>query len=134
MKITKDLNPPELDYWVAKAEGLKPEYIFSGRKEAKNRAFVLAVDPEGKLTHGKIRYQPSANWFQSGPIIERGEIRISCADDKRWWAERRMGLDGKQGFCTSFDKAFVEIGPTPLIAAMRAYVSSKFGEKVDEEY
>lgn len=58
----------------------------------------------------------SSNWAQGGPIIERHIFRLEDYGDE-WEAE---------GFCDIGTH-----GPTPLIAAMRAYVTSKLGDEVD---
>jgi len=65
--------------------------------------------------------QPSTAWEHGGPIIERERITLEFLDGE-WcaWAQSPQGADGRDGR-----------GQTPLIAAMRAYVSSKFGEMVD---
>ena len=59
-------------------------------------------------------YTPSTDWAQGGPIIEREELSFFKLSDDRGWA---AGLSD---------------GPTPLIAAMRAYVRFVMGEG-DEE-
>lgn len=71
---------------------------------------------------------PSRNWSDGGPIIERERICIErcqgtwsarIADDDDWFkAAHQSGRP-------------IEDGPTPLIAAMRAYVVSKFGDEVE---
>lgn len=131
-----ELNPPELDFWVAEAEGYrvgpsKVDYDLWNLYD-KTDWCVGVITKSSPHNRDTMVWAPSTDWSQGGPIIEKGEIRIRCADDKKWWAERRMGLNGKQGFCTSFDTAFVQIGPTPLIAAMRVRVSSKYGEDIDD--
>lgn len=65
-------------------------------------------------------FAPSSVWNHGGPIIERERITITSNMDHGWTA-----LCGCPADC-------VEVGATPLIAAMRAYVSSKFGEEVPE--
>ena len=68
-------------------------------------------------------YSPSTNWDQGGPIIERKKIDIMYDySDKEWSAEADTGepepfmwVEGR--------------GPTPLIAAMRAHVASKYDDK-----
>lgn len=69
---------------------------------------------------------PSTSWADGGPIIERERIEPAWDDIKeRWYAQLvhsalasgRQRSDG--------------IGPTLLIAAMRAYVASKFGDEVE---
>lgn len=111
MKVS-ELEGSDLDYWVAKAEGL---------------ALPSNAKPDDLLfssLHGGI-YHPSTNWLQGGPLIERERIKLLPAFDwsgneNGWNAFVRWQEDGRNG-------------PTPLIAAMRAFVASKFGEEVDDE-
>ena len=66
----------------------------------------------------------STDWCQGGPIIEREKIGFwlfADADnspDEVWMSE-----------CKS--PPSTAHGPTPLIAAMRCYVSSKLGDEVE---
>lgn len=64
----------------------------------------------------KYVYEPSTNWAQGGPIIEREEISL--------WTEGYTAWEATSGGCQ-------EWGSTPLIAAMRCYVASKLGDEVD---
>ena len=81
-------------------------------------------------------FHPSTNWAHGGPIIERGGINVRwCVREKdgslsRWWAEiSKVIVDPltkkKRG------EKIIELGPTPLIAAMRCYVASKLGDMVE---
>lgn len=67
---------------------------------------------------------PSQAWSVGGPIIERERIETRF-DVDQWHSvlEHPARADGVQ---RSFQS-----GPTPLVAAMRAYVVSKFGETVE---
>jgi len=69
---------------------------------------------------GVIRcaFEPSENWAQGGPIIERENIALYPHGDGTYEAE--VFLNPKRG-----------AGPTPLIAAMRCYVASKLGNEVE---
>lgn len=61
----------------------------------------------------------SASWEHGGPIIEREKIHVfhgGVASEMAWQAYAHRGAGA---------------GPTPLIAAMRAFVASKFGEEDD---
>ena len=63
----------------------------------------------------------STDWAQGGPIIEREWLDITpwpneSDEDLRWQCKQHDSID-----CVAF-------GPTPLIAAMRCYVASKFGD------
>ena len=64
-------------------------------------------------------WQPSENWEQGGPIIERETIDIE-------WT----GIPGAQFFC-AIQGEHEQSGDTPLVAAMRCYVESKLGDEVE---
>jgi hypothetical protein len=100
-----ELTGAALDWAVAKCEdiGLGPRgsvvYYFEG-------------DP--------AMWQPSTDWAQGGPIIEREGIRIVKVAQGVWGAVYSSGNVGREHFAK-----------TPLIAAMRCYVASKLGDEVD---
>lgn len=102
---TSELTGVMLDYWVARAEGLE-----CGVGPASNAPDkVCGV----KLSTGWFfPWSPSTDWAIGGPIIERE--RIGLEDEGLHWS------------------AGVESALTPLIAAMRAYVGSKFGDEVPD--
>lgn len=106
MKVA-ELQGAELDYWVAKAERFEAE-IFRGYCFARS-----GLEP------GKPNWTPSTDWKQAGPIIEREQIWL-------FW--------NGNGTCTASVREHVSAfdGPTPLVAAMRAYVASKFGDEVSQ--
>lgn len=57
------------------------------------------------------------DWAQGGPIIEREELSgLKCYGKNDW------GCNNGDIFCE---------GPTPLIAAMRCYVTCKLGDEVE---
>ena len=73
-----------------------------------------------------LHWRPSADWDQGGPIIERERIGTGFCESGpfagKWFGQyddERLG-----GNCH-------QIGDSPLIAAMRAYVASRFGEEVE---
>ena len=69
-------------------------------------------------------YKPSTDWAQGGPIIEREKISIMEECNGTWM--------GSIGGCTDLDMPlYQEHGPTPLIATMRCYVTSKLGEEIE---
>lgn len=116
MKIkTSELIDAELDWAVAKCEGFKYELYEHNRKKWENGL------------HRPQHWQPSTNWAQGGPIIEREEIgtkrRAPCMKGEEWEA---MGSITAKGAGYRY-----AIGPTPLIAAMRCYVASKLGDEID---
>lgn len=69
---------------------------------------------------GHYTYKPSTDWSQGGPIIEREEISLDRVTSALWVATRIEG----SSVCESD-------GPTQLVAAMRCYVKSQFGDEVD---
>ena len=64
-------------------------------------------------------FNPSVDWRQGGPIIEREGIRLHRSVTGQWWA-------GPES-----DPHRPVAGLTPLIAAMRCYVASELGDEVD---
>ena len=61
------------------------------------------------------------DWLTGGPIIEREGISVSHSIEGDW-----MGY-----YTIDFDMRDVSRGPTPLVAAMRCFVSSKLGDEVE---
>jgi hypothetical protein len=110
MKVkTSELAGIQLDWAVAKAEGISLTYNFPG----------YAYTPPGKRT--LYKWTPTTNWKQGGPIIEREHMDLSY----------RYG--GREDWSSWTDERQEEVyeGPTPLIAAMRCYVASKLGDEVE---
>ena len=73
-------------------------------------------------------YEPSTNWSQGGPIIERELIGIErcihAGEYHGWRALKDYPFDASVPEETTW-------GETPLIAAMRCYVASKLGDEVE---
>ena len=90
-KITASLIGASLDLAVAKASGL--------------------YAPEPWISN------PSTDWAQGGPLIEREGITTAPDDEGEWVAHQ--------------DGQFVSFGATILIAAMRCFVASKLGDEVE---
>lgn len=130
-----------LDAAVAKAEGhevrLAPERPGSGGPlvcwQVRTASYVRELYPPSEA------FEPSTEWAHGGPLVERERIVVvptakTCA--AFYPVEYRVGETDPTG---ALDSKFVHFdrlhswstGPTPLIAAMRAYVASKFGEEVD---
>lgn len=65
----------------------------------------------------------SSKWMLAGPIIERERITLSAVIGGQWAAYKDPQASN------SFD----QYGSTPLEAAMRCYVASKFGDEVPDE-
>ena len=115
MKIkTKDLIGHALNYAVAVGEKYKP-----------HAAATLVIM--------KI-YAPSTRWDQGGPIIEEDIFKLFRNVGGSWTAQIKKRVpyysptyDADIGA----DEILSKAGPTPLIAAMRCYVTSKFGDEIE---
>jgi hypothetical protein len=102
---TNELTGPALDWAVAAADNLLPKHI--------SFDFTLT---HPLVLDGIQSYGPSFIWSQGGPIIEREKICLSAWGLITWKA---IAVEHSQ------------FGDTPLIAAMRCYVSSKLGDEID---
>lgn len=74
----------------------------------------------------------STNWALGGPIIEDEGIDIHRVNSSmwsaRWWPDNSgMVKNPAQRFRHNIQMD----GPTPLIAAMRCYVTSKLGDEIE---
>jgi hypothetical protein len=67
-------------------------------------------------------FEPSENWADGGPIIEREKIGLK-------YTER--GMEFVAWVNGELSTVHDHYGPTPLIAAMRCYVASKMGDEIE---
>jgi len=122
---TAELTGALLDYWVARAEGLE-----TPRMATRTGYEQIPGDPVGCRVGGGLgfAFQPSTNWAQGGPIVEREGIALKLDKYGLWHGEIWRGRIGDA------DHLFrSECGKTHLEAAMRAYVSIKFCDTVPDE-
>lgn len=124
MKVS-ELSGALLDYWTGRAE----RAAFVGRiveyTDGKTYCVVPAgVCGENGWTDQRI-YSPSSDWAVGGPIIERENGAIM-----RETFPSRVVYHAQMGNGVT---RFMISGPTHLIAAMRAFVGSKFGAEVPDE-
>ena len=91
----------QLDWLVAKCEG---DWVLA-------LAYFLPNHSLGRMNF-------STNWPQSGPLVEREGISIVFHEQGHWTASNLHGT-----VCGE--------GPTPLIATMRCYVTSKLGDTAE---
>ena len=113
MKIkTNQLTGAALDWAVAEAGGV-PIY--------RRGVTMTRMDMDGQHY-----WQPSTDWAQGGPIIERERMTVEFFEDGNY-------PGGGAWLSTHIIRPYFneEIGPTPLIAAMRCYVASKLGDEVE---
>ena len=114
---------------VSEATNIQLDWLVAKAQEA-----IELEDEDGKYwvvgnkflsyRHG---YHPSEAWINGGPIIERERIslkeNVPAYPDNLWNAFPSITAKGagwKWG-----------VGPTPLIAAMRCFVMSKLGNRVE---
>ncbi len=112
---TSELIGAQLDWAVAVAEGKHADV----NKDWGN-AFINDLG-RCSISHrnwnGAKYFEPSKNWGHGGPIIDREKLGLMPISDASW---RAGDVDGANGYGTS-----------PLIAAMRCYVTSKLGAQVE---
>jgi hypothetical protein len=114
---TSELSGRALDWAVAYAK-------FGG--ESVNlrihRGFVSLPLPLPTNIHSRVQsrmYSPSMRWTQGGPIIETELIDVFSTSNGTSW-------------CAQTDtRVFTAYGRTPLIAAMRCYISKRLGDYVE---
>jgi hypothetical protein len=66
-----------------------------------------------------VSWDPSTNWNQGGPIIDREKIRLDPRESY-WHAQMWENSEVEAKYA-----------PTALIAAMRCYVASKYGDSIE---
>ncbi len=123
---TSELTKHALNWAVAQAEGDRVYRPRLGRpsdwdKEAwladgSDDRWVVRVQNPNVAHFVDWTYNPSGDWMQGGPIVEREHIAL--------WSEGYDWEAKRYGQHESW-------GETPLIAAMRCYVASKLGDEVD---
>jgi hypothetical protein len=118
---TSDLSGTLLDYWVAHAEGFDP---IDGRTIPKGE-FMWKARRAVSGSVGWMSHKFSRDWTLGGPIIERENLLVAPnGTPGSGWHSR---VKTTAGFLSD-----ESLGPTPLVAAMRAYVASKYGDEVPD--
>ena len=130
MKIkTSELINAPLDWAVGTCQGhnVKPwhTYRFLGtpKQEIVDRRVTIGERDE----FGQLTYCPSSDWATGGPIIEQENMTLMFDEDGQTYSAyvslfRQRGMSNRTRWSN---------GSTPLIAAMRCLVASKFGDTVD---
>lgn len=107
-----ELSGAVLDWAVAKCEKIEFETVDS----------FLAYYEDGIFNY-------STNWARGGPIIEREMIQLTLhcmVNPLHGWAALRS-FDEDDDVCALHRMR----GKTPLLAAMRCYVASRLGDKIE---
>jgi hypothetical protein len=133
---TSELTGAALDWAVGVAEGMQwqnddPEVGFYHHRDHQyrnDRLVLKDLDYAIMDDWGLTLYSPSTDWAQAGPIIEQERLTLNY--------ENLYGTGQSMAYYlrTLFDEetdGWQQTGPTPLIAAMRCYVTHKLGNEVD---
>jgi hypothetical protein len=115
MEMT-ELEGTQLDFWVAKAEGMNPTPGVTLHDRKFSWSAVV-----GLRERGPSDFRFSTDWAVGGPIIEREKIMVAW-NDGHWIAGVTAHVESNGGV--------IHKGPTPLVAAMRAYVAAKLGTEI----
>jgi hypothetical protein len=119
------LDGPLLDAAIAKAEGHNFR-VFSEAASPIGRPLTIAWRQH--YTEGDAdEFEASSDWAVGGPIIERERISVIRARDQDDW-EAYVNMPT---IIELDDEPPIARGPTPLVAAMRAYLVSKVGEEIE---
>ncbi|WP_374710564.1 phage protein NinX family protein [Massilia pseudoviolaceinigra] len=116
--LVSNLLGADLDYWIARACGTPPEHLRI--ETVPGTDSCICIDLSGPIP---TSFDPSTNWDVGGPIIKA--VKIGLAPP--------TGLHGWQAFMISRLPSMAPrtmFGATPLIASMRAYVASIYGDIV----
>lgn len=121
--MVRELDGALLDAAVAKAEGWHrhewesvDDFEWRGAAQPSCALGCLEAGPE---------YSPSTDWAYGGPIIERE--RIQATPTRFGWVASCGVRCNRSASVTVADS----LGPTALIAAMRAYVASRLDEEIE---
>lgn len=138
MKVS-ELEGALLDAWVVKALGAYRgpyQLVKDGRPEKNCLIFPGGVP--FRATTGNL--MPSSDWSHGGPIIESERIDVSLTwgygvSDAPWYEASLSSHEWPEGYAERMkEPRFATFeGPTLLVAAMRAFVASKYGEEVPDE-
>lgn len=140
MKVA-ELSGVDLDYWVAKAMDLPL------RGDVWHGDGVFVGHGSGDLSP----FAPSTDWTAGGPLIESNQVFLSPPHSKHvsgglaagWRTEndwtatvsarvRTYREPGDEGWVKDQGRVGRGAGATPLIAAMRAIVTSVYGREVPD--
>jgi Protein of unknown function (DUF2591) len=120
-----ELEGALLDAAVAKAEGWKFEIRKNGEI-----GYCFAAIPD----LGLVCFWPSSSWDDGMPIVERECIALIPPEPiVSVEAERAAGMQPSPWLSWQWGDPARRMshGPTPLVAGMRSYVASRFGEEVE---
>lgn len=126
-----EASGPVLDWLVGVVNNTPNLHLVA--KPGKLCVYGALPMPSGELLDWP--FQPSTDWAQGGPIIEREGIntfkynKLDESETDKWCGHKIVKRTDWRG--DSLSVAVAMDGPTPLIAAMRCYVTSKLGEEIE---
>jgi len=118
---TSELTGAALDWAVAKIEGVDVNVDNLYDPPTPHGAVLRLGNDDGDEEY---LYQPSTDWAQGGPIIERESMALHMEAPREWHALQWWDDTDGAGYISMK-------GSTPLIAAMRCYVASKLGYEIE---
>lgn len=118
---TKDLIGTALDWAVAKAEKIR--VVIPDCWIECNPPILAKIAAAKAFPYGPPSWEPSKDWSQGGPIIETQKINLEHFVYVGDWRAIHPAHSATHPSSAH--------GETALVAAMRAYVASKFGYEVD---
>lgn len=131
---TLELKGAALNWAVAQAEGDKVFRPRLGRpgdwdkeaylKDGSDDRWVVRVENPKEARFVDWTYNPSGDWMQGGPIIEKHGIHLEWSESHEHWLAYSWDR-------FSNPNHHMTDGDTALIAAMRCYVASKLGDEVE---
>lgn len=116
---TSELEGAALDWAVAQADGFPVQY---SKRLGVHVQKTMQVSADPSYIRMGSRYQPSTDWSQGGPLIDKYQIEFRYVSDE---IVRAVLATGAAFIPTPFGT-----GQTHLIAACRAIVAAKLGETV----
>ena len=129
---TSELIGSALDWAVAKCEGYT-DLRRNPHRFANDMLVMTAPRAEWGVEY-LVDLDYSTNWSQGGQIIELEQIGLDptyCDGKLDGWRAAGHDLEYDENGDYIDGSDHMQYGPTPLIAAMRCYVTSKLGDEVD---
>lgn len=128
---TNELTGALLDYWTARAKGngvIRMGTRFAGIDDFNGDVFM---PPLACCYVDEKQFRPSSDWQDGGPIVDQERISFY---DFRYIDEEVRAMVGLEVFANDWVGEFEAEGPTHLVAAMRAFVLSRFGPEVPDDH
>lgn len=112
---------------TSELSGIALDWVVASAKGYSKTALTISGNIQGFINMHRDGYHNySVDWSQAGPIIEREGItlRINALTKGHWVAFIDFGGSSRSANAR-------QLGSTALIAAMRCYVASRFGDVVE---